>query len=56
MDPVQRLSKVLLEGPCWVERQRLRRILQALVTYERTESQFLLEWARAEILMIVRDE
>jgi hypothetical protein len=43
------------ENPCWVERQRLRRIYQGLVTYNFTRSEFLLDWARDELMHIVRD-
>jgi hypothetical protein len=43
------------KNPCWVERQRLRRIYQGLVTYHFTRSEFLLDWARDELMHIVRD-
>jgi len=41
--------------PCWVDRQRMRRIYQSLATFEHTRSPFLLEWAQDELMHIVRD-
>lgn len=44
-----------LEDPVWVEKQRLRRIYEGLCIFERTRSQFLLNWSMYELMKIVRD-
>lgn len=44
-----------LENPVWVEKQRLRRVYESLIIYEKTKSDFLLCWAQAELMKIVRD-
>ncbi len=44
-----------LESPAYIERQRLRRLYQALFTYQHTRSEFLLTWVTDEIMHMVRD-
>jgi hypothetical protein len=44
-----------LNDPLWVEKQRLRRIYQSLITFEHTHSAFLLRWAQDELMHIIRD-
>jgi hypothetical protein len=44
-----------LNDPVWVEKQRLRRIYESLMVYERTGSSFLFRWAQNELMHIVRD-
>lgn len=39
----------------WVERNRLRRVYQALAVYDSTRSDFLIEWAQNELMHMVRD-
>lgn len=43
------------ENPVWIDRQRIRRIYESLMVYERTHSDFLLRWAQDELMHIVRD-
>jgi hypothetical protein len=44
-----------LETPSYIEKQRLRRLYQALYTYKHTRSEFLLDWAENEVMHMVRD-
>ena len=50
-----RIVPEIEETPCWVERQRLRRLYEAIVIHRATGSPFLLDWAENEIMHIVRE-
>jgi len=51
----EQVQQKIVENPAWIERQRLRRLYQAVSTFRRTRSLFLIDWVEKELMMIVRD-